>query len=462
MGLIMLVMVLVVDYLGKNFLPAFARRYRESPDSAGELASLVVTQVVLGALVFTGLLVFAAPAIFTLTLPGFSEEDVVIVAKTFAIMSPTLVFWVLESFHEYVWQHHEHYTRVVVAKAFVPLTLTVFILALHPVLGVTALPLGFLCGHFISAMILTVGVPYRYRPKLGVSDPEFRKILRNSSTLMATGVIAKSTSIITQYFASMLGEGAISAISIARRICTPISRRAQVGVRMMVFSRSARAKAAENLKRFARLHNLAVMGILMYVTPIGVWYALESDVIVRAVFQRGAFTENMVHLVSAALIGFSGTVLTAGVVQILSNGFYALDKIRVPVIVMPVSTMVFAILAWYLSGRFDVMGLTLAMSVTNALQCIVLMVFLRRYVPEFRVSSTVVSAFRYLLASIASVVIAQAARNYLDLEKIPGMLVSAGVTGVIYLGIVLALRDEMLGLVLEKMGLRRSAASAAE
>lgn len=453
--LIMLIMSLIVDYLGKNFLPSFAIRRNESYESASILASLVINQVAIFISILTLVLVFLSEGVFSLILPGFEPGEIAIVSKTFSIMAPAVIFQVISVFHEYMWQHDEQFTRVVFAKTLVPATLTVFIIGVSPFIGVIALPLGFLTGHFICMLLLTVGAPYKYRIAFGFQDEELRKIIKNSATLMTTGFIARSTSIITQYFASLLGEGAISAISIARKICTPVSRRAQVGVRMMVFSRSAKASAKSNLARFARLYNLATVGVLLFAIPIAVWYAIEADLIVRAVFQRGEFTDAMAQLVVAALIGFSGSVVFSGIVQMLSNGFYALDRIMVPVVVMPLSTIMFFVLAFFLVPQFEVLGLTLSLSITSMLLGLSLMALLHRFIPEFAISEVVLAIFKYLVFSLIAVLLAKELRLLIGLERIIGMVFSGLSVATLFLFLNFVTKDKMLFVILEKAGMSR-------
>jgi len=451
--LVRLFMELIVDYLGKNFLPAFARRHADSEESASELASLIVTQMAIAAGLAAILLVAIAPRVFSLILPGFESADIELVASTFVIMAPSLVFMVIEAFHQYVWQHEERYSRVMLARTLVPLTLTVFIVGLSPWLDVLALPIGFLCGHILCTAALSFGVPYRYRFMLGFSDSDVRKILRDSTVLMGTGVFARSRAVIVQYFGSLLGEGAISAMAIAHKICHPIYQKAQVGIRMIVFSRSAKASAKQDISAFARLYRLAINGILLIVTPVAVWYALEADIIVRAVFQRGAFTDAMANLVIAALIGYAGSVVFSGVVQVLSNGFYAMNRIMVPAIIMPIGTGIFLFLAILLSPRLGVLGLTISASITAALVAATLMVIFRRYVHTFAITEISLNFLKYTVLSVFAVWSARELRLLSGYDGIPGFLISGSALMALYLLLQYLVRDKMFRLILRKSGL---------
>jgi putative peptidoglycan lipid II flippase len=448
--LVRLFMELIVDYLGKNFLPAFARRHAESEASASVLASLVVTQMALAAALVSILLIMIAPGIFSLILPGFKAADIELVASTFVIMAPSLVFMVIETFHQYIWQHDEHYSRVMLARTLVPLTLTVFIVGFSRWLDVLALPIGFLCGHILCAAALSVGVPYKYRFMMSFSDSDVRQILGNSTVLMGTGVFARSRSVIVQYFGSQLGDGAISAMAIANKICHPIYQKAQVGIRMIVFSRSAKASAKQDISAFARLYRLSINGILLIVTPVAVWYAIEADIIIRAVFQRGEFTDAMASLVVAALIGYAGSVIFSGVVQILSNGFYAMNRISVPAIIMPIGTAVFLVLAIFLSPGLGVLGLTVSASITAALVAVALMVIFRRHVKKFAVTEISLNIVKYTILSVIAVLVGRELRVISGYDGIPGFLISGFSVMALYLLLQFLVRDKMLKLIIRK------------
>ena len=104
-------MYLIVDYLGKNFLPIYAARFHESPEDAGRVASIVITVLALGATVTVGVLVIFAGPIFAFLLPGFSDGDVHVTTRMFTILAPAIILTTINNFHRYIWQHDEHYNR---------------------------------------------------------------------------------------------------------------------------------------------------------------------------------------------------------------------------------------------------------------------------------------------------------------------------------------------------------------
>jgi peptidoglycan biosynthesis protein MviN/MurJ (putative lipid II flippase) len=104
-------MYLIVDYVGKNFLPTYATRFQQSPEDAGKVASIVVTLLALAAIVVVILLLIFAEPLFTFLLPGFSDADIQVTTRMFSIQAPAIVLMTINNFHQYVWQHGEHYNR---------------------------------------------------------------------------------------------------------------------------------------------------------------------------------------------------------------------------------------------------------------------------------------------------------------------------------------------------------------
>src|SRR5688572_11601658 len=107
-----LFVTLCVDYLGKNFLPVFARAKAESSETASEVTSCVVTIVGLFAAGVALALCLASEQVFGVLLPGFDSADLGLVSRFFWIMAPAMVLTAVTSFHEYVCQHDDQFTRI--------------------------------------------------------------------------------------------------------------------------------------------------------------------------------------------------------------------------------------------------------------------------------------------------------------------------------------------------------------
>jgi putative peptidoglycan lipid II flippase len=334
-----------------------------------------------------------------LILPGFDENSINEVVIMFWIISPTITIRAINQFHEYVWQYNERYERVAASNILPSVGILITLFIGKDYLGVYSLPVGFLISHLAMLILLATGVGYHYRFYLTFKDKYIKQIFFNSSIMMTSGLITKFRTIIQHYYSSKLEAGAISALSIADRICMPLRQRATVGIKMVVFTKSAKAVAAGDTSEFGKLYNNTMVVISLLMVPIVTWIGLNSETIIRVLFMRGQFTEEMNFLVSIALIGLIPSVIFLGMIPILLNAFYVLDKIYIPALVGPAATMVYVVALWQLTQKYGVFGVAISTSLMSFFQFIVLVIILNKELKAFSVLMVLMKFMLYVLVS---------------------------------------------------------------
>jgi putative peptidoglycan lipid II flippase len=382
-----LFLVLCVDYVGKNFLPVFARAHAQSAETASEVASCVVTIVGLVAAAAALALALAAQPVFTVLLPGFDAAEIELVSRYFWIMAPAIVLSAITPFHDYICQHDDRYTRIAASWSLQSITNFVAILGLGPFIGEYALPIGYVAGQALTFAAVTSGARYRYRPRVAVRREWERQIFTSSAIVMGSGLLVRTRGLIANYLASLLGDGAIAALNFGYKLIEPLERTAFSGVRMLMFSRTARLVLQDHSRELARLYRIALNASFLLLTPVLWWLVLESELVIRALFERGAFDPSMTALVAVTLIGYAPSVMFAGVNSVLSNAFYALNRIAVPALVMPIGTIVYLALAPAIYQPLGVLGLTLALSAVHATVFVLLLLLLVRHVAALSAAS---------------------------------------------------------------------------
>ena len=435
---------LIVDYVGRNFLPVFSKLSDHSRDNASQLASTVVSILAIFAAVTVIILLNASRPIFDFLLPGFADDDLQIVTTMFAIQAPAIIFMTINSVHQYVWQHAENYVRVAYARLTIPLSLLAFIAGGYLTQNIYALPAGFLAGHIVSFIVLSYRIPYQFHIRLNVANPDVQTILINSLKLTGSGLITKLRGPILQYFGSLLGEGAIAATSMALKLCAPVHEAALMGVRMIVFSRASQEAGRGNLSRLADLYNYSLSAVLLGVVPIAVWVTFNANSLVRVVFERGEFTQAMSTLVTLALLGAAPTIVFHGLVQLLSNSFYALQRITIPLFVLPAGTLLFLVASKVLSETYGILGLTLASSIVSAVMTATLSIALHMILQHFSALGVIIRMLKYSAVAILFGFVATMLRTYFGLTGILGLTLTLTVQFAAYFLALAAIRDRTL------------------
>jgi putative peptidoglycan lipid II flippase len=157
------------------------------------------------------------------------------------------------------------------------------------------------------------------------------------------------------------------------------------GVKMLMFSHSVRLVVADDRAGLAALYDRGLRAAFLVLSPLIAWIALDSRVLVELIFARGKFTPEMASVVGGVLLALSPTVIFAGVNQLLSNAFYAMDRVKVPAVVMPFGMLVYIAGAIPLSTRLGAQGLAAASSLAAAVVFGVMLRALARQLPELAV-----------------------------------------------------------------------------
>lgn len=439
-----LFLALCIDYLGKNFLPIYARARKHGPETASELASSVVTICALLGLAVAIVLAAASRPVFTVLLPGFDAAGIELVSRYFLIMAPSIVLSAVSPFHQYIHQHEERYTFIAAVHGVQPLANLVTLLAVGPVLGEYALPIAFTAGRVVSFALLAHGSGYRYRPRIRMRPDWEKKIFMNSAIVMTSGLLVRTRGLVGTYLSSLLGEGAISALALGHKLVEPLERTTFTGVRMLMFSRTARLVIEENARELSRLYRLGIGACFLLVVPALAWMCVEGELIVRVLFQRGAFDAQMTTLVALAIVGFAPSVLLAGVNSILSNAFYAFDRVMVPALVMPVGTAAYLAMAPNVYEPLGVLGLALSPSAAHLVVFLLLGWFLGKRLPMLKWKALLTQVASYVALAAATFGGAKLALARVELPPLFEAAASMIAGTALYFGVLAMLEDRTL------------------
>jgi putative peptidoglycan lipid II flippase len=240
-------------------------------------------------------------------------------------------------------------------------------------------------------------------------------VFTNAAVVMSTGLIARTKSIIMNYLGSTLGSGAITALALTTKLTEPLARTAFAGARMVMFSHTARLFVERNEQELGRLYSVGLRVAFMLLTPLLWWVGLNSHAIVKLFFERGQFTPEMAALVAVTLTALIPSVLFLGVNQLLSNAFYAMNRVAVPASVMPFGTLIYVAIAVPLSAVLSTQGIALAVTTTSVITFAALLTCLARLVPALRPVRTAVHLLGYGVLSGGTLVTTNTLVAALDL-----------------------------------------------
>jgi putative peptidoglycan lipid II flippase len=273
-------------------------------------------------------------------------------------------------------------------------------------------------------------------------------VFTNSAIVMSTGFLARTKSIVINMLASTLGDGAISALAFATKLTEPLERAAFSGARMFMFSRAARLYADNNVRELGQLYAVGIRAGFLLLVPALWWIILNSETLVEVVFARGEFTPRMTTLVAATLIALAPSVLFSGLGQLLASAFYAMGRVRVPALIMPLGMLAFVAAALPLSRTLGAQGIALATTISAMLVFGALFTYLSRAVSGLSWDPIALHLLGYTALGGTLMGGVMLALQQLDLSPLVTAVASLPAGTVLYVAVLAVARNRTLGAVL--------------
>jgi len=388
--------------LSKAFVSTFSEiQEKEGNEAALRLVNLVLSALILvvGALALAGVLY--ADVIVSLVFPGTGFDTPLPAGQSFGfatkraltvrltqIMFPFILFVSLSALVMGVLNARGRFLIPALASSFfnlgsIVVGVTGYYLAprygQHPTVGMAV---GVLAGGALQLLwqlpsLFRLG--YRYRPVFKFRDPWLSKVMR----LFGPGALIASTVqvnlLVNSIFASR-GEGWLTWIMQAFRILHLPLGLIAVAVSVATLPALSRAAAKSDRDGFRDTFSLATRLVIVFTVPATIGLLVLAPPIVRLIFEQGRFGPEDTVQVAGALRYYAVGLLSFAAVKIVTDGFYALQDIRAPLVVSVVSVASNVVLNWLFVVRMgmDQRGLALATSMTMTISLVCLWLLLRR------------------------------------------------------------------------------------
>jgi len=348
------------------FVPTYSRVLETAgPRAAGSFSSRITTLMLIVQVALLALALVAMPWVVTLLAPGFPADPAKFdLAVTLTrITFPYLLFVTLVTILSGVLNAHERFA----AAAAAPILLNVAL--------VGALGLAFLfpsAGHAAAWGVAVAGVlelllvwiaarragiaPGLERPRLDPAMTNFFKVL-GPAVIGSAGV--QLAMFADTIIASFLPTGAVSSLYYADRLYQLPVGVIGIAAGTVLLPEMSRRIAAADVAGAHAAQNRAVGLTLALAAPFLVAFIAMPDLIMAALFQRGAFDAGAVQRASAVLMAYSLGLPAIVLIRSAVASFYAREDTTTPLIASLTAVAVNVAAKLVLTGPYGVVGLAL-------------------------------------------------------------------------------------------------------
>ena len=422
--------ILILGGVLVAFLPLFSEYFSKNQKKAWDFTSNCLN-VFLSLLILVSFFLFLfTPFVVKLIAPGFTQEQLGKTILLTRIMFLSPIFFGLSSIFSGILQYFNRFLIYALCPILYNLGIIFGIFFLTPQFGILGVALGVVLGaflHFAVQIPSAINCGFSYKPIFNFKDKKIKKVF----ALMIPRTLGISVSQINLLFinaiASTLTEGSISVFNFANNIqYFPIGI-IGASFAMAVFPKLSKALAENKKESFVSNFSLVFRQILYLIVPISVLIFILRNEIVEIVLMHGQFSSGSALLTSSALGLFCLGLISSALIPLLFRAFFSLKDTKTPTLIAVVSMIVNIILSFFLTqilrfptagweigmDRFfrnlfslnglndiSVLGLPLAISLSVTLQFILMFVFLKKRIDNFKTKEIFDSFSKILIATL--------------------------------------------------------------
>ena len=396
------------------FIPVFSTYLAAGKRvEAKEIAQTAMTLTALCLTVVTILGIIFSPLIISLIAPGFAAtpEKYELAVFLNRLMFPYILLISLVALAMGILNADGHFLTPAIAPVLLNICMIAAALSLTPFVNNAALALaiGVLAGGLAQLllqlpMLKKHGFPWR--PRFQFKHPAIKRVIVLMGPALFGLAITQISIFVNTLLASYLVDGSISYLYFADRLIQfPLGIFA-VALGTAVLPALSRAAAEKSWHDFSTTFSLALR-LLMFITlPAMAGLIILSKPIVFLLFERGHFGAHSTGMVSQTIIAYATGLWAYATLRIIVPAFHSLQDTKTPVKVGAIALVVNLVCALTLMQFLQHLGLALATAISSAVNCLLLLVLLKRRLgQDIKISGCGRAFYQCLLATAAMVII---------------------------------------------------------
>jgi putative peptidoglycan lipid II flippase len=331
------------------FISVFSKHLANNNEiKAWKFTSNVINMCAILFGLFIPITILFAPYIVKLFAPGFKQETYNLAVSLTRIMLPSMIFFSLATVTQGILNSYQYFTTPGLKSIVLNLTMITTMILGYRFIGIYSLAIGFLLSSIFQLLIQLPALFKRMKKYfLNISfDEDFINFVNFFLPLIIiTGINELNILVDMQSSENIFG----------------------VSLATVLFPKLTTFKHKGNLDEFENILSKGITILFFSTLPITFLYIFFGGAIIRLVFQRGAFDTSSTLITNRALFYYSFAAFFMSANYVLLRALYALEKIKVVVVITSVSLIINFLLNILLSKFMGIGGITLATSISTGI-----------------------------------------------------------------------------------------------
>lgn len=363
-----------------SVIPVYVHVRAQGKERASILFSTSLNLLLISAVLLTVVMLIFRDQIIHLSAPGLDPLRTGLAMSLTPFIFPVVLLMMVIAYLESILNAEGQFGWPAYAGLLVPLTTTVFVLAVGKSYGIVILCIGMLVGLCVQLSMVIVRAHRArlvYRLILDLRSPEIGAILVAMLPSLFSILISQASPLIDQIFASSLSAGSISALNYSLKLVSVFSGVIFVSTGRAALPHLSRQVSRNDMKAFKETLRLYLWLLAIGTTVMAALTFVLAHPLVRILFQHGAFTAADTNRTASTLIGFVIGLTPMALGFNLARAFVALRKKYLLLYTTVFSLFANAIFDYTFSRFWQSTGIALATSAVYFCTMFILIFMLR-------------------------------------------------------------------------------------
>ena len=433
--------LLILGALSAAFIPVFTSLVsRDEEKKAWELASGIMNIAIFFIIILSVIFAIFAPFIMKIITPGFPPEKMEQVVYFTRIMFLSPLFLGISGIFGGILTSFKRFLIYSLAPIFYNLGIIIGVLFFVKFWGPIGLAWGIVLGAFLHMATQypaarNLGFRHSWSFLVHLSNKEVRKVFVLMIPRTLGIAISQINLLVITIFASTLAAGSLAVFSFAQNLQSVPLGIFGISFSIAVFPTLSHFAAKGDNTNFIASFSQTFRQILFFVIPTSVFILLLRAQLVRVVLGAGKFDWEDTNLTFACLGILSASLFAQSVVPLLARSFYAMHDTKTPFYIAIASEAVNIGTVLLLIGKFELLSLAIAFSLSSIVQMMLLLFWLRTKYDNLDDKRIVSAIVKISLATVGSGIGIQGAKyvigRIVNMDTFLGVFTQLSVSAII-------------------------------
>lgn len=386
----MLLFLSTIGYsITTTVIPIFTRGKSKSKKSQEYLANNLVNIMFIIGLIINFITIIFSENIVKIFAPGFSGKSLDLAKNMIVIMNFSLISIFIQSVISGILQAYNMFFASAAMATVGNIITIIYLIFFVDKYGIYGFGVSIIIAYLAQFLINLPSykkLGFKYRFILKIKDQEIINIFKLTIPILISTCIIQLLSIITTFFGSLIGEGAISIFNYSNRLVNLTVEIFAIGMSMVVYPMLSNINIENDYKNFNNILNKSLSTMLFVIMPISILIITLNKEIVGFIYERNEFTRESTILTAKVLLILSPIIIFSSIRDLLNKVSYSLGEAKLTMNISIIMVILSLVGNFVFYKFFGIYALATVTTLINIIGTIFTFIFIKNKYKNINIS----------------------------------------------------------------------------